>query len=438
MAKRGLSAAYRIAFLYSAAFAAAMLVLGIAVYFAADAEFRHARDQAIAEEVATLLNEGRDGHLGAEITAREAAKGPRAFLYALFDRSGRRVAGALVVTMPAPGWGRVTFVDPSEGEDHARARTVALGDGGRLVVAVDSETIERIDATILSLFAAAFAVVLALGLAVALWLGRYLRGRLLPIRNTARAITGGDFTVRVPIGQRGDEFDEVAGALNAMLDRTSALMTNLRQVSSDVAHDLRTPLLRLRNQLNHVGKVEGAAERAIALGDDMLRLFGAILRISEIEGGGLVRDFAAVDLSALALETGETFEAAIVDGGRSFAIEVTPGAVLSGHRELLAQAIANLLDNAIVHTPAGTRITLRLDQRPKGIALAVEDDGPGVPADERARLVQRFYRGNASRTTPGNGLGLSLVQAVAELHGGSLALGAAPGFAATLHLRRAD
>lgn len=437
MAERRLSAAYRIAFLYSAAFAAAMLVLGIAVYFAADAEFRRTRDHAIAEEVATLLNEGRGGHLGEEIASREAAKGPRAFLYALFDRGGRRVAGSLAVSAPAPGWGLLTFVDPSEGEDHARARTVMLGDGGRLVVAVDSETIERIDATVLSLFAAAFGIVLVLGVAGALLLGRYLRGRLLPIRDTARAIIGGDLAVRVPIGVRGDEFDEVASGLNAMLDRIGALMANLRQVSSDVAHDLRTPLLRLRNQLDHVGQVEGAAERAIALGDELLRLFGAILRISEVEGGGLVRDFVALDLSALALEVGETFEAAIVDGGRSFAIEVVPGVTRAGHRELLAQALANLLDNAVVHTPVGTQITLRLAVEAEGVALGVANGGSGVAADEVARLARRFYRGSASRTTPGNGLGLSLVQAVAELHGGQLHLDGERGFVATLRLPRA-
>lgn len=436
MAEYRLSAAYRIAFLYSASFAAAILVLGVVVYFAADAEFRRTRDATIAEEVATLLNEGRGGHLGEEIASREAAKGPRAFLYALFDRRGRRIAGSLDTAMPPPGWGQLTFQDPSEGEDHARARTVALGDGGRLVVAVDSETIERIDATILTLFAGAFAVVLALGLAGALWLGRYLRGRLLPIRDTARAIVAGDFAVRVPRGARADEFDEVAAALNTMLDRIDALMANLRQVSSDVAHDLRTPLLRLRNQLDQVGHVEGAAERAIALGDELLRLFGAILRISEVEGGGLVREFVPLDLSALVREVGETFEAAIVDGGRRFAIDVAAGVTLAGHRELLAQAIANLLDNAALHTPPGTEVVLALTAAADGLQLSVADNGPGVVGDEVPRLARRFYRGSASRTTPGNGLGLSLVQAVAELHGGQLHLMGDAGFVATLRLPR--
>ena len=209
----------------------------------------------------------------------------------------------------------------------------------------------------------------------------------------------------------------------------TALLTSL-------GHDLRTPLLRLRNQLDQVGQVEGAAERAIALGDELLRLFGAILRISEVEGGGLARDFVAVDLSALALAVGESFEAAIVDGGRGFAIEVAPGISLAGHRELLAQALANLLDNAVVHTPVGTQITLRLAVEAEGAELAVADDGPGVAAEEVARLTRRFYRSSASRTTPGNGLGLSLVQAVAELHGGQLHLDGARGFVATLRLPR--
>lgn len=434
MAERRPSAAYRIAYLYSAAFAAAMLVLGVAVYFAADAEFRRARDQGIAEEVATLVTEGRGGHLAEEIAARERAGGPRAFAYALFDRAGRRIAGSLDTPMPTPGFGTITFRDPIEGPDTARAQTVAFADGSRLVVAVDSETIETIDATILTLFGFAFAAVVALGLGGALLLGRYLRRRLAPIHDTARAIMAGDLTPRVPVAGRGDEFDDVAQALNAMLDRIGALMTNLRQVSSDVAHDLRTPLLRLRNQLDQVGRVEGAAERAVALGDEMLRLFAAILRISEVEGGGLAGELVPVDLSALAAEVGDTFEAAIVDGGRCFAMDAVPGLIVPGHRALLAQALANLLDNAIVHTPPGTRITLRLAATPEGAVLAVADDGPGVPAAEVARLAQRFYRASASRTMPGNGLGLSLVQAVAELHRGRLTFATDTGFTARLIL----
>ncbi len=422
MAERRRSAAYRIAFVYSAAFALAIVLLGVAVYFAADAEFRRARDRAISDEVTAILHEGSRGNMAAEVHERETAKATDSFGYALFDPSGRRVAGALDIARPDPGFGMVVFQDPEEGPDVARAKTVELPDGGRLVVAIDSETVEQIDATILALFGAAFIVVLCIGFAGALLFGNYLRRRLGAISGTARGIVAGSLGQRVPVGPHGDEFDEVALAINAMLDRIAGLMDNLRQVSSDVAHDLRTPLLRLRNQLELVGSVDGAAEKAVELGDDLLKLFSAILRITEVEGGGLAHAFTAIDMSALVEDVGDSFLPAVVDSGRSLDTRAMPGITVLGDRELLAQALANLLDNAIVHTPAGTAVTLTLEAREGHAVIAVMDDGPGVSATDRARLTQRFFRGEASRTTPGNGLGLSLVAAVAAAHGGDIVI----------------
>ncbi|TCM20646.1 signal transduction histidine kinase [Novosphingobium sp. PhB165] len=421
------SAAYRIAFVYSAAFALAILLLGIAVYFAADAEFRRARDRAISDEVTALLHEAAGGSLIAEVRERETAKATDSFGYALFDPQGRRIAGSLDTVRPEPGFGMIVFRDPEEGRDTARAKTVELPDGNRLVVAIDSETVEDINATILMLFGAAFLVVLVIGVAGALVLGSYLRRRLGAISSTARGIVGGNLDQRVPVGTHRDEFDEVALALNTMLDRIAGLMDNLRQVSSDVAHDLRTPLLRLRNQLEQVGTVEGAAAKAVEQGDELLKLFSAILRITEVEGGGLAHGFAPVDLSALAEDVGESFLPAVIDSGRSLSTRSVPGVSVLGDRELLAQALANLLDNAIVHTPPGTQITLTLETSDGQARLIVADDGPGVSPADRTRLTQRFFRSEASRTTPGNGLGLSLVAAVAAAHGGDIAIGSEPG-----------
>lgn len=439
MAERRRSAAYRIAFLYSAAFAMAILLLGIAVYFAADAEFRRARDRAIADEMTALMHEGGGGraHLAAEVVEREKAKATDSFGYALFDPAGRRIAGALDTTRPEPGFGMIVFHDPYEGHDIARAQTVALPDGSRLVVAVDSETIEEIDATILMIFGAAFVIVIVVGVAGALILGNYLRRRLGAISGTAREIVTGNLDRRVPVGPAGDEFDEVARALNAMLDRIAGLMENLRQVSSDVAHDLRTPLLRLRNQLELVGIVDGAATKAIEQGDELLKLFSAILRISEVEGGGLTQGFADVDLSALAEDVGDGFLPAILDSGRVMTSNIAPRITIFGDRELLAQAMANLLDNAIVHTPTATHIELILAADEERAYLTVVDDGPGVLPADRARLTQRFFRSQASRTTPGNGLGLSLVAAVAAAHGGDLTIdGGSNGLRVTIALPR--
>jgi len=426
------SAAYRIAFIYAAGFAAAILLLGIAVYFAADIEFRNARDRALADETTAVLSEAREEGLVAEVNERERAKATDSFGYALFDPAGHRIAGALDTPRPTPGLSFITFRDPSEGPDRARAKTVALPDGSRLVVAVDSDTVKNIDATILVIFVAAFVIVIAVGIAGALALGHYLRRRLGAISDTAQAIVTGSLDRRVPIGAHGDEFDEVALALNTMLDRIASLMTNLRQVSSDVAHDLRTPLLRLRNQLELVGRAEGAEKRAIELGDEMLRLFAAILRISEVEAGALARDFETVDLSALARDIGESFQPALQDSGRALTLDVMPGVAILGARELLAQALTNLLDNVIAHTPPGTSVTLTLTANDGVAHLRVADDGPGVSPADCVRLTQRFFRAEASRTTLGNGLGLSLVAAVAGAHGGDLEILGSPGLQVTM------
>ena len=419
------SAAYRIAFTYACTFMGAVLLLGVAVYFAADAEFRRQRDEAIAAEVADLMREGGSVELRGEITERRGKGASGTFLYALFDPLGRKVAGSLEAPMPAPGFGTITFNDPIEGPDAARADTVELPDHGRLVVAIDSEAVESIDATILTLFGVAFAAMLVIGLVGALLLGRYLRRRLDTITTTANAIIAGDLTRRMPIGRDSDEFDNVAAALNAMLDRIAGLMENLRQVSSDVAHDLRTPLLRLRGQLEQVGRVDGAAQKAIELGEELMRLFASILRIAEVEGGGIEREFDAVDLSSLAEDVADTFLPALTDSGRAFAWTISPGVHVRGDRELLAQAITNLLDNARIHTPVRTKVELNLDADASNVSLSVSDDGPGVPEMDRAKIMQRFFRGEASRSTPGNGLGLSLVAAVARSHGGEMRIGEA-------------
>ena len=435
------SAAYRIAFAYSAAFALAVVLLGFTMYLVADADFRRQQDGLVRQEAANLAQEYDEGGLpdiASAIATREAGSSIKAFGYALFDRSGRRIAGALDTARPAHGLGTIVFRDPIEGLDSARAETRDLRGGYRLVVARDTEIMEGIDRTIVLLFGGAFALVIAFGVVGALVLGGYLQRRLDGISGVARAIMAGDMAQRVPVGGRADEFDAAGAALNTMLDRIAQLMDNLRQVSSDVAHDLRTPLLRLRNQLEHVGTVEGAAARAIEQGDAVLALFAALLRIAEVEGGALARTFVPVDLSFLATEIAESFAPAFDDGGRCLIWSVAPDITVLGDRELIAQALVNLLDNARLHTPPTTRIEVKMIADDTMARLSVCDDGPGVPVADHARILQRFARGEASRTTPGNGLGLSLVVAVAAAHGGTVAVADNdPGLCVTLTLPRA-
>ena len=432
------SAAYRIAFNYSAAFALSILLLGIVMYGVADADFRRQQDGLLAREAANLAHEYDEGGISDithAIAKREAGGTITVFGYALFDTAGRRVAGELATTRPPPGIVDIMFLDPTEGPDRARASVRNLGNGYRLVVARDTEAAEGLDQTILLLFGATLLLVIGIGIVGALILGGYLQRRLNGISGVARAIMAGDMAQRVPVGERGDEFDAVGVALNTMLDRIGQLMDNLRQVSSDVAHDLRTPLLRLRNQLEQVGTVDGAAARAIAQGDAVLALFAALLRIAEVEGGALARGFATVDLSFLATEIAESFALAFADGGRALTWAVTPGIAVRGDRELIAQAIVNVLDNARLHTPQGTQIELVLVAEGTMACLSVADDGPGVPVADHERILRRFARGDASRTTPGNGLGLSLVVAVTAAHGGTVAIAEnAPGLRVALRL----
>ncbi|WP_298163897.1 HAMP domain-containing sensor histidine kinase [Novosphingobium sp.] len=424
------SAAYRVAFTYSAAFALAILLLGVAVYYAADADFRNQQDIGIAEETAGLqreFDEGGIADLAAAVAKREAMNPEDGYQYALVDKAGHRLAGTLAINEVRVGAQDLMLDDPSEGPDPARALVSALPDGSRLVVAIDSEGVERIDRTILTLFAAAFMLVIALGVIGALLLGGYLRQRLARISGTAQTIMAGDLAPRIPVGPRGDEFDQLAIALNAMLDRIGALLDNLRQVSTDVAHDLRTPLARLRSLIE--GALDGSADpqthrqalkRALAQSDDLLALFAAILRISEVEAGEIRRHFRPVDISDLAADLAESYAPAVLDGGRILTAEITPALAIMGDRELLAQAAINLLDNAQRHTPAGTAINMVVRAESDTILLAVADNGPGVAPGDHARIARRFARLEASRTTPGHGLGLNLVAAIAAAHGGQL------------------
>ncbi|MBV1687942.1 HAMP domain-containing histidine kinase [Novosphingobium sp. G106] len=416
------SAAYRIAFGYAAAFAFAILLLGTAIFFVADAEFRQQRDGVLSEEMEDLANEGLGRRLIHELEERGRLRTRQDFAYALFDRAGRRIGGSLDIPRPPIGYSLVQFRDLAGEWEEGRAKAMALSDGSRLVVALDLEAVDAIDRTILAVFAVTFIAILVIGVGAALMLGRYLRTRLGSISRTARAIVAGEGERRIAVGKHGDEFDEVSLALNAMLDRIDGLMENLRQVSSDVAHDLRKPLLRLRNQLDLVGNVEGAEQRAIELLDEILRLFTAILRIAEVEGGGLENYMVRVDLSTDVDNITSGYASAFADSGHFFDWTIAPDIAVWGDRGILVQSVANLLDNARIHTPRGTSVRLELMGEDGTACLTISDNGPGVSPSERPQLLRRFFRAEASRTTPGNGLGLTLVAAAASAHGGTIAV----------------
>ena len=258
------------------------------------------------------------------------------------------------------------------------------------------------------------------------------------IAGIAIAVLGGaldgDMKARIPVRGSGDELDRLADAINTMLDRIAGLMENLRQVSNDIAHDLRTPVSQLRQGLERAKDGPGsgyaqALETAIERTDGILALFAAMLRIAEIEGGKRRAAFANLDLAALLHHMRELFAPVAEAADHSLTVDITQDAEIRGDRALLIQLLSNLIENAILHTPSGTHIVLSLTQIDGRPALTVADDGPGVPAEEHAKLFQRLYRREASRTRPGHGLGLSTAQAIAELHGARIdVVPGAPGF----------
>jgi signal transduction histidine kinase len=258
------------------------------------------------------------------------------------------------------------------------------------------------------------------------------------ISATAEAIAGGDLTPRVRRSGRGDEFDRMAESINTMLERIARLMDGVRQVSNAIAHDLRTPITRARARLEdaaeHAGseaELRAAIERAVADLDGVTSVFQALLRIAEIEAGARRSAFAEVDLGPLLADLAELYGAFAEDRGLQLALDVPDTLSLLGDRELIQQAVANLLDNAIKFSPPGGRIGLSATAEGRRLRIAVVDDGPGIPEADRARAADRFFRGEQARSTPGSGLGLALVQAVAMLHDGTLLLeDAAPGAAA--------
>lgn len=424
------SAAYRIAFGYSAAFALSIALLGVAIYFAMHAAFVRQLDQTVSEEANVLASDydrREPGELADAISQREALRGPHQLYYAVYSAGGRRIFGSLVSSRPPSGLHDITFSDERGAADTGRAFAIQLADGSRLVVVGDLNSVEHADRTVITIFSLGFLVVVAFGVVGGLLQGSYLRRRLRAIQVSAEAISAGDISRRIGVSGRGDEFDQLAITLNAMLERIGGLLENLRQVSSDLAHDLRSPLARLRNGLESglTSLPEEKAARAVLRSaiervDEILGLFAAILRISEVESGKIRSHFESVDLSALAREIAESYAPAVAETDRKLTWAIEDQVGVLGDVELIAQALVNLLENALVHTPDGSSVQLSLARSETKAILSVEDNGPGLTPGDRRRITERFVRLDASRHRPGHGLGLNLVAAVARLHDAEL------------------
>jgi signal transduction histidine kinase len=348
----------------------------------------------------------------------------------LLQRAGGQVLAGNLSAWPGPTGADLQSADVVR-DGHvtpARLHRRILPDGALLIVGRDLSEQEAIRALVWRALVAGAGLSLLFTVAGALLFRRQIEIRLGAIRRTAEQIEAGDLSRRIPV-RSDDEFGRLNGDINRMLDHIELLMDGVRHVSDAIAHDLRTPLGRVRGKLEdalrharEAGVLEGAARDAIDDIDDLIRLFERLLQIAEAESGVRGRLFESVDLNRVAEDLAEMYEASAEDIGARLSLALAPQALVLGDRNLLASALASLLDNALKYAGQGAAIVLSTSARDGKVCVAVGDNGPGIPAGELDRVTERFYRLDRSRNLPGNGLGLSIVQATAALHGGALEL----------------
>ena len=393
---------------------------------------------AIASEAESLLEQYDTGglrRLGLVLTTRSRA--PGGALYLLTDAIGEPLVGNVSQLPPSltltSGFSETRY----QGLDGAKsrralARVYALPNGFRLLVGHDLGDRARIGAVMVRTLS--FSLVLFAGLAAlgALFVARRVLRRIDAMNVSARALMAGDMTERLPVSGSGDELDRLAAGLNQMLARIGELMGGLREVSDNIAHDLRTPLTRLRNHAEEALRVDGDKEayrtaltRSIEESDGLIRVFDALLMIARAEAGADRSGVAHVDLGEVVASVAELYEPLAEEKGFALTVDCEPGLALEGRRELIGQAIANLIDNALKYgAGAKDRNEIAVAARREGgeVVIEVADRGPGVAADDRERVFDRFVRLESARSRPGSGLGLSLAAAVARLHGGNVRL----------------
>ena len=434
------STSFRLFAWYAIVFGASVGVLLFIVYWITLADIDEQLSESVEREAQVLVELYRGRGLNRVARAIELRmadlRAPRRY-YLLQGASGERIAGNLPPMEPTEGEIvlPVSYLYPDRGAKvdvqadayPAIAQGQRLDNGEFLLVGESRYRAVKAQEAIIWAFGWAIAItVLLAGVGGAALRTGFLR-RIEAVNRTTRSIMDGDLAQRVPASGGGDEMDQLALNLNAMLDRIQALMESLKRVSDDIAHDLRTPLSRLRHRLEAArGRTgpdgDAVVEQSIAELDAIQETFSALLRISQIESGARRAAFSDVDLAQIVSTISEAYAPVAEDRSQRLVAVIDRVAPVHGDRELLTQMLANLIENPIRHCPAGVGITVTLRQEADTPVLCVADTGPGIPAPEREKVFRRFYRLEASRTTPGSGLGLALVKAIADLHGTSVEL----------------
>jgi signal transduction histidine kinase len=451
--------AVRLALRYALVYAVVMGLLLGALFWTSSRYVDSQLEAGLEQELYSLIRKFDSGglqHLAEAVSQREEHGLEEGRYYLLVDRGGARIAGNLSAWPPdsdIPYDGKVHSVwvedDVIPGKryaDDAYWPVIArqLPDGSRLLLARSIRQAEDLQELTLYLMAFILVAAVLLALAMGVTLGRAILRRMDRVSSTAGDIMAGNLSRRIQISDSNDEFNALAERLNAMLDRVQQLIAGIREVTDNVAHDLRSPLSRLRNRLE-VTLLEQRSEPeyrkairdTIEDSESLLSTFNAMLGIAQLEAGNARTQWGIVDLNRLASELTELYEPVAQKMGQRISLVTCEAMEITGSRDLLAQAIGNLLDNAIKHTPSGGTIELQVSRAGDTAEVIVADSGPGIPESERSHVLERFVRLENSRHTPGNGLGLSLVKAVAGLHGAELVLGDnRPGLIVTLRLPR--
>jgi len=446
------SAGVRFAAIYAGLLVLSAVFLAMFLWWATAGLLDRETEAAIRADAQGLSERYADGRLNALIATiddRIAQNVDDDAIYLLVDSQMRARAGNLsawpTIVMDSGVWYPLP-VQRAGVRSLARVQRFDLPGGFKLLVGRDVRVRAQLRDLLTNALLWAVLVVVAMASMGAFVARGLFRRTVANISDTATAIAAGNFAERVRLSGRGDEFDMLAETINDMLDRIGRLMDGVRQVSNAIAHDLRTPIARARTRLEDAAlhaateaELRAAIERATADLDGIVAVFQALLRIAEIEAGSRRSAFALLDLAPLLADLAELYDAVADEAGIRLEMTAPPILPFYGDRELIQQALANLLDNALKFSPSGGVVRLAARSIPGGIELEVADQGPGIPDVDRGRVTERFFRGELSRSTPGSGLGLALVQAVAHLHHGTLILtDAAPGLRAVLSLPVSD
>lgn len=425
------STSFRLSLVCAAVIIVAFVLAGLGTWLVTRSAAEQAGRQRIELEMDLLQSEVRDGGISAAIAAIEARqRTPGALEYRLLDVNGRVLGGNLDIATPSAGWSTLYLDRASDGAASPDLILLneAIPGGGRLIIAEDLERTEWVRYAVLRTLSWIALGALVLSVSVGYFAARGTLQRMDKLIAAMARVGGGDLSARLPVGAGPSDVDVLGRRINAMLERIDLLVRNLKRVSSDIAHDLRTPLTHVRQQLDEacsasdLETAKAAAHNAQVKIDDLMRIFAATLRLAEIEAGASHARFAPVNLAELLERVADAYRPDIESGGGSLEVDVPAPIFIQGDADLLAQALANLLDNSITHAPANVARAIRLRANADTILLAVEDRGPGVPVADLDRVLEPFVRLDHSRGAPGAGLGLSIVSAVARLHGAQVTL----------------